>query len=162
MNDMLLNLFYSFVLIISGIIIIETLRRFKMRVAYVSFSVLFVICLIYIPFYFGGSAMTSFFSGMFKDQTVADTFISTMQQTLTAPFLLFRSVTLGMALFSIIVTVAGLIATVTLAVRVIKYVRNCLKKAHFAPRPLRFILLNEDFLYINYRFLYKRLERYRN
>ena len=162
MSMFIQNLLYSVLLIVSGMIILATLSHFRMKVARGLFLVLFAVSLVYIPFYFGGSAMTSFFSGMFKDRTVADTFISTMQQTLTAPFLLFRSVTLGMALFSIIVTVAGLIATVTLAVRVIKYVRNCLKKAHFAPKPFRFILLNEDFLYINYRFLYKRLERYRN
>ncbi len=162
MNSLLVNLFYSIVLVISGIIIIATLDRFKMRVARIAFTVLFVICLIYIPFYFGGNAMVSLFSGLFKDQTVAETFVGTMQATLTAPFLFFKSVTTGMAIFSIIAIVAGLIATVTLAVEVIKYVRNYLKKADFRPKRLKQIVLDEVFLYINFRFLYKRLERYRN
>ena len=162
MNSMLLNLIYSIVLIISGLIIIATLDHFKMRIARIAFTVLFVICLIYIPFYFGGNAMVSFFSGMFKDQTVAETFIGTVQATLTAPFFLFQSVTTGMAIFSIIAIVAGIIATVTLAVEVIKYVRNYLKKADFQPKRLKYIVLDEVFLLINYRFLYKRLERYRN
>lgn len=162
MNSMLLNFLYSIVLIISGVIIIATLDRFKMRVARIAFTVLFIVCLIYIPFYFGGNAMLSFFSGMFKDQTVAETFISTMQETLAAPFFLFKSVTTGMAIFSIIAIVAGLIATITLAVEVVKYVRNYLKKAEFQPKRLKYIFIDEIFLLINYRFLYKRLERYRN
>ena len=162
MNSLLLNLLYSLVLIVSGIIIIATLDRFKMRVARILFTVLFVICLIYIPFYFGGNVMVSFFSGVFKDQTIAETFIGTVQATLTAPFFLFQSVTTGMAIFSIIAIVAGLIATVTLAVEVVKYVRNYLKKAEFRLGSLRYIVLDEVFFYINERFLYKRLERYRN
>ena len=162
MNSLLLNLLYSLVLIASGIIIIATLERFKMRVARILFTVLFVICLVYIPFYFGGNAMLSFLSGLLKDQTVAETFITSMQETLAAPFVLFQSVTTGMALFSIIAIVAGIIATVTLAVEVIKYVRNYLKKAEFNLKRLTQIVIDEVFLYINYRFLYKRLERYRN
>ena len=67
-----------------------------------------------------------------------------------------------MAIFSIIAIVAGLIATVTLAVEVVKYVRNYLKKAEFRLRSLKYIVLDEVFFYINERFLYKRLERYRN
>ena len=97
MNSLLLNLIYSLVLIVSGFVIIATLDRFKMRVARIAFTVLFVICLIYIPFYFGGNAMVSLLSGLFKDQTVAETFVGTMQATLAAPFILFRSVTTGMA-----------------------------------------------------------------
>ena len=162
MNSLLLNLLYSIVLIVSGIIIIATLDRFKMRVACIAFTVLFVICLVYIPFYFGGNVMLSFLSGLLKDQTVAETFITSMQETLAAPFFLFQSVTTGMALFSIIAIVAGIIATVTLAVEVIKYVRNYLKKAEFNLKRLTQIVIDEVFLYINYRFLYKRLERYRN
>lgn len=162
MNSLLLNLIYSLVLILSGFVIIATLDRFKMRVARIAFTVLFVICLIYIPFYFGGNAMVSLLSGLFKDQTVAETFVGTMQATLAAPFFLFKSVTTGMAIFSIIAIVAGIIATVTLAVKVVNYVRNYLKKAEFKFKRLRHIVLDEVFLYINYRFLYKRLERYRN
>lgn len=162
MNSLLLNLFYSLLLIASGVVIIYTLDRFKMRVACIAFTVLFVICLIYIPFYFGGNAMMSFFSGLFKDQTVAETFVGTMQETLAAPFFLFKSVTTGMAIFSIIAIVAGIIATVTFAVEVIKYVRNYLKKTEFKLKSIKPTVLNEVFLYINYRFLYKRIERYRN
>ena len=162
MNSLLLNLIYSLVLIVSGFVIIATLDRFKMRVARIAFTVLFVVCLIYIPFYFGGNAMVSLLSGLFKDQTVAETFVGTMQATLAAPFILFRSVTTGMALFSIIAAVAGIIATVALAVKVVNYVRSHLKKAEFKFKRLRQIVLDEVFLYINYRFLYKRLERYRN
>ena len=162
MNSLLLNLIYSIVLIISGLIIIATLDRFKMRIARIAFTVLFVICLVYIPFYFGGNVMLSFLSGLLKDQTVAETFITLSQETLAAPFFLFQSVTTGMAIFSIIAIVAGIIATVTLAVEVIKYVRNYLKKAEFNLKRLTQIVIDEVFLYINYRFLYKRLERYRN
>lgn len=162
MSDLALNILYSALLIVSGIVIIAALDKFKMHVARISFEVLFVVCLIYIPFYFGGNAMMSFFSGIFKDQAVAETFISAMQETISAPFFLFQSVTTGMAIFSIIITVAGLIATVTLAVEVVRYIRNYLKKAEFRPKRLRHVVLNEVFLYINNRFLYKRLERYRN
>lgn len=162
MNSLLLNLIYSLVLVASGIVILATLNKFKMRVATILFGVLFSICLIYIPFYFGGNMMLSLFSKLFNDQTIAETFVGTMQATLAAPFLFFQSVTTGMALFSIIAIVAGLIATVTLAVEVVKYVRNHLKKANFRLRRFKYIVLDEVFLLINYRFLYKRLERYRN
>lgn len=162
MNSLLLNLIYSLVLIVSGFVIIATLDRFKMRVARIAFTVLFVICLIYIPFYFGGNAMMSFFSGLFKEQAVAETFVGSMQETLAAPFFLFKSVTTGMAIFSIIAIVAGIIATVTLAVEVVKYVRNYLKKTEFKLKRTTQTILDEVFLYINHRFLYKRIERYRN
>ena len=162
MNSLLLNLLYSLLLIVSGIVIIYTLDRFKMRVACIAFTVLFVICLIYIPFYFGGNVMLSFFSGLIKDQTVAEIFVASVNETLNAPFLLFQSVSLGMAIFSVICIVACLIATVTLAIKVVNYVRNYLKKKEFCFKRLKQIVLNEVFLYINFRFLYKRLERYRN
>ena len=162
MSNLLLNLFYSVLLIVSGIVIMATLDKFKMRVAKILFGVLFVVCLIYIPFYFGGNMMLSLLSKLFNDQTVAETFVGGMQATLAAPFILFKSVTTGMAIFSIIAIVAGLIATVTLAVEVVKYVRNYLKKAEFRLRSLKYIVLDEVFFYINERFLYKRLERYRN
>ena len=162
MNSLLLNLLYSIVLIFSGIIIVATLERFNMRVACIAFSCLLVVCLIYIPFYFGGNIMLSFFSGVLKDQTVAETFVSTMQNILTAPFWLFESVTVGMAIFSIIAIIAGIIATIALTLEVINYVRNRLKKVGFKPKRFKKIILDEVFLFINYRFLYKRLERYRN
>lgn len=162
MNGLLLNIMYSLILIMSGIVIIVTLEHFKMRVARTVFSVFFVICLIYIPFYFGGNAMVPLLSGLFKDTTIAETFALTMRATISAPFLLFKSVTVGVAVFSIISIIAGFIATVTLAITVVNYVRKRIRKASFTHRRLKCVILDDVFYKINYRFLYKRLGRYRN
>ena len=156
------NVLYSILLIVSGVIILSTLKHFKMYIARALFMVLFAITLIYIPFYFGGNALFSWAVGTFKDQSVARIFIANVQGILNTPFALFQSVTVGMAVFSVLLLVAAIITAVALTAAVVEFIQNCLQHSTKTHKDVKRIVLRVLRYVNNSRFLYKRLERYLN
>ena len=156
------SLFYSILLIISGMIIYAALTRFNMKVARALFMVLFTVTMLYIPFYFGGNALFNLALGTFKDQSVARIFIANVQDILHTPFGLFQSVTLGMAVFSVLLLVAAIIAAVALTAAVVELIQSCLQSKTKTHKDVKRIVLRVLRYVNNSRFLYKRLERYRN
>ena len=162
MDMFMQNLLYSLLLIVSGVIIFAALTHLRMKVARACFAALFAVMLVYIPFYFGGKAMIAFCSYVIKDAASAEIFVNYMQDTLTAPFWLFQSMTLGMTLFSVIIIIAALIAAVTITVEVVKYIKKCWNNSNLRHQDDVAALLPVLYYIRNFRFLYKRLERYRN
>lgn len=140
----------------------SALSRFKMQVARGFFLAMFTVVMVYIPFYFGGNAIVAFFTPVFKDQAVAEIFVKYMNSVLTAPFFLFKSVTLGIAIFSLLLLVALLIATVSLTVEVVKLVKRRRKDIEKRRKDEKVVLCAASVFVCDFRFLYKRLERYLN
>lgn len=162
MDNFALNMLYTLLLIVSGIIIFAVLGHFKMKNASRVFAVLFGVTLFYIPFYFGGKATVVFCTDILRDEEVANVFVNYMQHSLELPFVLFQSVTTGMALFSIIVAFAALVATITLTLEVVKYIRNCNHVDFSNCKDIKRIILREVEYITNSRFLYRTLGRYLN
>lgn len=156
------QLLYGLMLLLSGAIIMSALARFKMKVARYFFVAMLTVLMLYIPFYFGESATVNFFAFVFRDKEVANTFVIYMQSVLTAPFFLFGSMSLGIAVFSVLVLAAILIATVSITVEVVRFVSRRRKDISRRPKDAKAILFGIAVYISDFRFLYKRLERYRN
>ncbi len=155
-------LLYSLLFIASGIVILHTLDRSKMKTAWTLFAVLFIVMLLYIPFYFGGSALTKVFVNIYKSDYAARMFMNLMHETLTAPFIFFKSLSLGSAVLAIVFFAASLIVAAFLTVKVVKLIRGFCRGTTFVRRPRRTRTFCEFAYIINYQNIYKRLARLLN
>ena len=156
------NILYTVLLIISSIVITIFLSRFKMKIARTLFIILSIIMSLYIPFYFGGNAMISLFTKIFNDAVIAKIFTKNLVKIIAAPFLFFKSVSMGMAILSILMFIASLIVMLALIVCVIKLVLKVVKFKEIKVTEVIQTYIEEYIWIPNDRFLYKTLEKYRN
>jgi len=156
------NLFYTALIIVSGAVIIKTLKRFKMRTALMLFCVLFGLTLIYVPFYFGGQVMLKLMINFFNDETIAHTFVKNMSGILAAPFVFFKSASVGTAVFAVIVFSASFILTALLTVKVVKWIYDISRATTFVRRPRKIRALFALDYIIDNQNTYKQLAHFRN
>ena len=156
------NILYTVLLIISSIVITIFLSRFKMKIARTLFIILSIIMSLYIPFYFGGNTMISLFTKIFNDAVIAKIFTKNLAKIIAAPFLFFKSVSIGMTILSIMMFIASLIVMVALIVCVIKFVLKVVKFKEIKVTEVIQTYIEEYIWIPNDRFLYKTLEKYRN
>lgn len=156
------NILYTVLLIISSIVITIFLSRFKMKTARTLFIILSIIMSLYIPFYFGGNTMISLFTKIFNDAVIAKIFTKNLAKIIAAPFLFFKSASIGMTILSIMMFTASLIVMLALIVCVIKFVLKVVKFKEIKVTEVIQTYIEEYIWIPNDRFLYKTLEKYRN
>ena len=162
MNILYENIIYTVLLIISSIVITKFLSRFKMKTARTLFIILSIIMSLYIPFYFGGNTMISLFTKIFDDETVARVFTYNLSDIINAPFILFKSVSIGMFITSSIMFIATILVIVSLIISVVKFVLKVVKFKEIKVTEVIQTYIEEYIWIPNDRFLYKTLEKYRN
>ena len=162
MNILYENIIYTVLLIISSIVITKFLSRFKMKTARTLFIILSIIMSLYIPFYFGGNTMISLFTKIFNDAVIAKIFTKNLAKIIAAPFLFFKSVSMGMAILSILMFIASVLAMAALIIGVIKFVLKVVKFKEIKVTEVIQTYIEEYIWIPNDRFLYKTLEKYRN
>ena len=162
MNILYENIIYTVLLIISSIVITKFLSRFKMKTARTLFIILSIIMSLYIPFYFGGNTMISLFARMFDEEIIAIDFANNLREIIAAPFLFFKSVSMGMAILSILMFIASVLVMAALIIGVIKFVLKVVKFKEIKVTEVIQTYIEEYIWIPNDRFLYKTLEKYRN
>ena len=106
--------------------------------------------------------MISLFTKIFNDAVIAKIFTKNLAKIIAAPFLFFKSVSIGMTILSIMMFIASLIVMVALIVCVIKFVLKVVKFKEIKVTEVIQTYIEEYIWIPNDRFLYKTLEKYRN
>ena len=156
------NILYTVLLIISSIVITIFLSRFKMKIARTLFIILSIIMSLYIPFYFGGNTMISLFTKIFNDPVIAKIFTKNLTEIITAPFLFFKSASIGMTVISIMMLIAAILIMEALIISVIQFVLEIKSFKEIKITEVTQTYIEEYIWRPNDRFLYKTLEKYRN
>ena len=104
--------------------------------ALIAFAAFFGVMSLYVPFYFGGGAMTALMAHVFKDETVAETFVGRMGSTLSGPFLFFKTVSIGTAVIALISLAATIIIAVRLVIKAVEYVYDLCQGALYVKKKL--------------------------
>lgn len=154
--------FYIAVYLSSGLVVSHALKSRRMKVASYLFRILFFVFAFYIPFYFGGNLMLTVIDDVVENVVYKAYFAEFLTGILSAPFMLFKSVSLVSALIAIVAVTATFIVAVTVVFKIAEFIyKKCIevlggfdKKPQIIKRPFTF--------FRNDRHVYLVLERLLN
>gem|GEM_PF-3208080 len=163
MDDMFMqNVFYCMLFVVSGLIILRSLRKRRMYCAHFLGVVLFLLLSMYIPFYFLGRLSLGTMEWLLEDPGAVEIFSLYMTETLAAPFLFVKGISVGTAIFAFIFTIAGLLTTVFVIRTIVEYIRRSAPYLLISRRARRGDVVPAFSYIINNRFSYLKLERLLN
>ena len=156
------NVLYCTMFIVSGAIILSTLKRRKMVIAHTMFCILFGVLLVYVPFYFGGSLMIRVANCLFTDKGILSAFVRLTRETISAPFAYFMPISMLSAAIALICIAATVITAVTVTIKAVEYFRSGRREIFKIHRDARARAVSRLCFAVNNRYVYRHLGRFRN